>query len=126
MGMLPSSVKVYLAIGTFDMRKSIDGLSAIVQSQWRMDPYQGHLFVFVGRRRDRVKILFFDHGGFVVYYKRLEAGQFRLPVVPGNATRVILEPADLTMLLRGIDFSRVRRPVPWMPSVTTMGPAPPQ
>ena len=112
---LPSSVRIYLATGWVDMRKSIDGLSAVVQSQWRLDPTSGHLFVFVGRRRDRLKILYFDHGGYVVYYKRLEMGRFKLPVIAADATRVVLEPADLTMLLRGIDFSRVRRPVPWMP-----------
>lgn len=123
---LPSSVKVHLATGPVDMRKAIDGLSAIVQSQWQQDPYSGHLFVFVGRRRDRVKILFFDHGGFVVYYKRLEAGRFKIPTVPTDATRVVLEPCDLAMLLRGIDFSRVRRPLPWMPSVPTVGPPPPK
>ncbi len=123
---LPPSVKVYLALGPTDMRKSIDGLSAIVQSKWRQDPHCGHLFVFVSRRRDRVKILYFDHGGFVVYYKRLEAGRFRLPVVPSGTDRVRIEASDLQMLLRGIDFSRVRRHVPWMPCSDTMGTPPPQ
>jgi transposase len=62
----------------------------------------------------------------VVYYKRLEAGKFKLPAVSANATRVVLEPTDLAMLLRGIDFSRVRRPLPWMPSFPTVGPSPAQ
>jgi transposase len=123
---LPSSVKIYLALDPTDMRKQIDGLSAIVQGKWKIDPYCGHLFVFISRRQDRVKILYFDHGGFVVYYKRLEAGRFRIPAVPTGSTRVMIEASDLQMLLRGIDFSRVRRNVPWIPSGDTMGTPPPQ
>lgn len=123
---LPPSVRVYLATEPVDMRKSIDGLAAVVKSQWRLAPDSGHLFVFLGRRRDRVKVLFFDTGGYVLYYKRLELGRFRLPVVPDGASQVKLESTDLVMLLRGIDFSRVRRPVPWMPDRETMGTPPPQ
>ena len=123
---LPSSVKIYLALDPTDMRKQIDGLSAIVKGKWKTDPYSGHLFVFISRRQDRVKILYFDHGGFVVYYKRLEAGRFRIPAVSTGSTRVSIEASDLQMLLRGIDFSRVRRAVPWIPSGDTMGTPPPQ
>jgi len=123
---LPSSVKIYLALDPTDMRKQIDGLSAIVQGKWKEDPYSGHLFVFISRRQDRVKILYFDHGGFVVFYKRLEAGKFRIPAVPTGSSRVRIEASDLQMLLRGIDFSRVRRNVPWMPTEETMGTPPPQ
>lgn len=123
---LPSSVKIYLALDPTDMRKQMDGLSAIVQGKWKVDPYSGHLFVFIGRRLDRVKILYFDHGGFVVFYKRLEAGKFRIPAVPTGSTRVQIEATDLQMLLHGIDFSRVRRDVPWMPREETMGTPPPQ
>ena len=71
--MLPSSVKVYLASQPTDMRKSIDGLLGVVRSTVDADPFGGHLFVFVGRSRDRVKVLFFDHGGFVVYYNHHES-----------------------------------------------------
>lgn len=70
--MLPSSVKVCLASQPMDMRKSIDGLLGLVRSTADADPFGGHLFVFVGRAWDRVKILLFDHGGFVVYYNRLQ------------------------------------------------------
>jgi transposase len=120
-------MRVYLATEPFDMRKSIDGLMGVVQGRWREDPFSGNLFVFVSRRCDRLKVLYFDHGGFVLFYKRLEAGKFRLPKVAASADRIRLEPTDLAMLLRGIDFSRVRRPVPWMPTAGMMGcpPSPP-
>ena len=75
---LPPSVRIYLAATLVDMRRGHDGLCAIVRNQWKMDLYGGHLFVFVGRRGDRCKILFWDRGGFVLYYKRLEA----LPYAP--------------------------------------------
>jgi len=99
------------------MRRGIDGLSGIVRMAFDDDPLSGHLFVFVSRRQDRVKILLFDYGGFVVYYKRLEAGKFQVPPIPAGAQRIELEATDLALLLRGIDFSRVRRPHPWMPKV---------
>lgn len=68
---LPPSVRIYLATGKVDLRRGHDGLGAIVRNQWKADIYGGHLFVFVGRRADRCKILFWDRGGFVLYYKRL-------------------------------------------------------
>jgi transposase len=67
---LPASVRIYLATGTVDLRKSIDGLGALASARGH-DPYSGHLYVFTSRRGDRVKILCWDHGGFVLYYKRL-------------------------------------------------------
>jgi len=78
---LPGSVRIYLAVDPVDLRRGHDGLSAIVQGQWGVDLFEGHLFVFFGRRRDRCKILFWDRGGLVLYYKRLEQGRFRMPKV---------------------------------------------
>lgn len=78
---LAAGTKIYLATETADLRRGHDGLSALVRSKLALDPYVGHLFVFVGRRGDRIKILFWDRGGFVVYYKRLARGRFRLPRV---------------------------------------------
>jgi transposase len=112
---LPRSVRIFMASATMDMRKSIDGLMAIVQEELEEDAYSGHLFVFLSRRCDRVKILTWDKGGFVLYYKRLERGQFRLPHLDPNAMAVELDATQLSMLLDGIDYSRVRRPKPWMP-----------
>lgn len=112
---LPPSVRIYLAAEPVDMRRGHDGLAAIVCNQWKLDLYGGHLFVFVGRKSDRCKVLFFDRGGFVLYYKRLERGRFRLPTVTPGAQSVALDATELAMLLDGIDVSRVRRPVLWQP-----------
>ena len=67
---LPSSVRVYLAAEPIDLRRGHDGLVAIVRSEWRLNPFDGHLFVFLGRRLDRVKILVWDRNGFVLYYNQ--------------------------------------------------------
>ena len=111
---LPSSVRIYLAPGPTDMRKGFDGLSALVVASG-LDVFSGHLFVFVSRRRDRVKILTWDRGGFVLWYKRLERGRFRVPAVEPDARTVRLDAAQLTMILDGIDVSQVRRSKPWTP-----------
>jgi transposase len=113
---LPRSVGIYVAAGSFDMRVGHDGLFALVKSAYRLDPYAGHLFVFFGRRSDRVKILFWDRGGFVVYYKRLERGRFSLPRVSAGATHVEMDGTQLAMLLDGIDVRYVRRPATWEPA----------
>src|SRR5262249_7065180 len=113
--LLPPSVRIYLAVDPVDMRCGHDGLAAIVRTQWKVDLYSGHLFVFSGKRGDRLKILFFDRGGFVVYYKRLERGRFRLPRVRPGSTSVELDAAELSMLLSGIDVDRVQRPQLWRP-----------
>ena len=112
---LPPSVKIFLATSPTDIRKGFDGLSALVKSQLDEDVYSGHLFVFVSRRADRVKILCFDRGGFVLWYKRLEQGRFRVPQFSSRKRNVLLEASELAMLLDGIDFTRVRRPLRWMP-----------
>ncbi len=113
---LPPSVRIYLASEPVDMRRGHDGLAAIVQSQWAVDLYEGHLFVFVGRRSDRVKILFWDRGGFVLYYKRLERGRFRLPKMRPGEGSVTLAAAELAMLLDGIDVAAVKQPKRWVPT----------
>jgi transposase len=112
---LPPSVRIYLASALVDMRRGHDGLSALVRNHWDVDIYGGHLFVFVGRRADRCKILFWDRGGFVLYYKRLERGRFRLPQIPAGASSVAMDATELAMLLDGIDVGKVRRPACWTP-----------
>jgi len=112
---LPPSVRIYLATARVDMRRGHDGLAALIRNQWKLDLFGGHLFAFIGRRADRCKILFFDRGGLVLYYKRLERGKFRLPQVTPGATSVTLDATELAMLLDGIDVSRVRRPPRWAP-----------
>jgi transposase len=112
---LPSSVRVYLAAEPVDLRRGHDGLIAIVRNTWKLDPFEGHLFVFMGRRLDRVKILVWDRNGFVLYYKRLSQGRFRMPSIPAGATRVQMDATTLAMLLDGIDVKGVRRPSAWTP-----------
>jgi transposase len=112
---LPPSVRIYLAADPVDLRRGHDGLFAIVRNQWQLDPFAGHLYAFVGRRGNRIKILFWDRGGFVVYYKRLERGQFRLPHVAPGATSITLDATQLGMLLDGIDVEHVRRAKHWSP-----------
>lgn len=112
---LPTSVRVYLAAETIDLRRGHDGLVAIVRSEWHLNPFDGHLFVFLGRRLDRVKILVWDRNGFVLYYKRLSQGRFRMPRVPEGAERIEMDATTLAMLLDGIDVKYVRRPSAWSP-----------
>ena len=92
--------RVYLACGKTDMRKSINGLSAIVESSFKLDPFDGALFVFCNRNRDRVKILEWDGDGFWLYFKRLEKGHFRWPAVGDEAT-MTLTGEELSILLGG-------------------------
>ena len=84
---LPASVRVYLAAEPVDLRRGHDGLVAIVRSTWKLNPFEGHLFVFLGKRLDKIKILVWDRNGFVLYYKRLSQGRFRMPSIPAGATR---------------------------------------
>jgi transposase len=112
---IPRSVRILIGSTPIDMRKSIDGLMAIVQEELGEDAYSGHLFVFVSRRCDRVKILTWDKGGFVLVYKRLEKGQFKLPRMDPSSRAVEIDATQLAMLLDGIDFGRVRRPEHWQP-----------
>ena len=92
--------RVYLACGHTDMRKSINGLMAIVEGSFKLDPFDGALFVFCNRKRDRVKILEWDEDGFWLYFKRLEKGHFRWPAVGEDAT-MTLTGEDLSYLLGG-------------------------
>jgi transposase len=98
---------VWLAAGVTDMRKGFDGLAAVVQLQLSEDPFSGQLFVFRGRRGDRVKILWWDGDGLCLYAKRLEGGRFVWPQAREGV--VALSAAQLSMLLEGIDWRRPRR-----------------
>jgi transposase len=112
---LPSSVHIYLATGPVDLRKSIDGLGALAAARGH-DLFSGHLFAFTSRRGDRVKILCWDRGGFVLYYKRLERGRFRLPEIAPGAEEVEVDATQLAMLLDGIDVRHVKAPKRWEPA----------
>lgn len=112
---LPPSVKIFMSDRPVDMRKGFDGLIAIIRQQWQSDVFSGHLFVFVGSQRDRVKILFWDTGGFVLYYKRLERGRFKMPRLRVDKHAIELDATQLAMLLDGIDYERVKRKNHWQP-----------
>ena len=102
---LPS--RVFVCTQPADMRRSFDGLAFLVQQFLQGDPLSGHLFVFRNKAQDRLKVLFWDGDGYVIYYKRLEKGTFRFP--KGNGASVTVRAADLTMLLDGVDLTSVRR-----------------
>lgn len=106
--MLSPAVRVYVATGTTDLRRSIDGLSMVVRERLALDPLSGHLFLFRNRRGDRVKILAWDRSGFWVLYKRLERGTFAWPA-DTDATPVEIRSADLLLLLAGTDLTHTRR-----------------
>jgi len=101
------SVRVFLCLTPVDMRRSFDGLAAAVEQVLCANPLSGHLFVFRGKRGDRIKVLFWDTDGYVVWYKRLEKGTFRFPQDSSSAKEI--SPAELGMLLEGIDLGSVKR-----------------
>jgi len=96
---------IYIAVEPVDMRKSFDGLSAIVKNHFHRDPLTGHLFVFINRNADRIKMLYWDDDGYALWYKRLEAGRFRLPVAMVGEGKVVvtISAAQLAMILEGIE-----------------------
>ncbi len=105
---LPPSVRIYLCAGKTDLRRSIDGLSAIVRERFSLDPLSGHLFLFRNRSGDRLKILVWDRSGFWVLYKRLERGTFAWPAEE-QASPFEMRASDLMLLLSGVDVSATRR-----------------
>ena len=104
--MLPVNLRVFLAVGTTDMRKSIDGLCLLVQMQLALDPFAGHLFGFCNRRRNMVKILYWDRNGFCLLQKRLERHRV---VWPESQHQVLdLDGRELNWLLEGLDIRQYR------------------
>jgi transposase len=105
---LPSAVRIFLCTRSTDLRKSFDGLTGLVQECFGQDPLTGHLFLFLNRRRDRIKILYFDRDGLAIWYKRLEAGSYQMPQAAAQ-DGIELQPAQLAMLLSGIDLKTARQ-----------------
>ncbi len=100
---LPPSVKVFVCTLPTDMRRSFDSLAAMVEGIMKQDPFSGHLFVFRNRNRDKIKVLYWDRGGYAIHYKRLEEGVFRLPEADGDS--VELDAADLALILDGMELA---------------------
>ncbi len=109
---VPQQVKIFVALQPTDMRRGFAGLSGEVQSKLDQDPLSGHLFLFRNRRRDRIKILFWDGDGYAIYYKQLARGTFEFPMPADPASPVIqIRASELSMLLDGIELQgRTRRP----------------
>jgi len=99
-----SSQRVYLAVGSTDMRKAINGLSIMVEQAMELNPFSGDLFVFCNRARTIIKILYWDQNGFCLWHKRLEKHRFVWPKVPEDV--ITIGPKELGWLLSGLDFTR--------------------
>jgi len=108
---LPPSVRIFVCLAPTDLRKSFDGLAQLARSEMAGDPLSGHFFVFGNKRGDRLKLLYWDSGGYCLWYKRLEQGRFVWPNLPASAGSHGLEmrAADFAMLLDGVDLESVRR-----------------
>jgi transposase len=102
---LAESIKVYLACGSTDMRKSIDGLAVIVQESFALDIFSSSLFVFCNKSRDKLKILQWEHNGFWLYYRRLEKGKFQWPKDDKNSTLAV-SARELGWLLDGLSIAQ--------------------
>jgi transposase len=107
---LPASVRVYLCMSPCDMRRSFDGLHALVRDHLQLDAFAGHLYLFSNKRRDRVKILYWDRDGFAIWAKRLEAGSYVIPSGELGSHRFEITVEELGALLSGIDLSTATRP----------------
>jgi transposase len=103
------TTRIWLAVEGTDMRCGFDRLAERVNAVVRQDPLSGHLFVFASRRCERLKILTWDRDGYVLWYKRLEAGAFKLPRVEPGARSVELRASELAMMLDGIDMTKLKR-----------------
>jgi transposase len=106
--------RIFVCTLPTDMRKSFDSLAALVQTHLSQDALSGDLFVFRSRRGDRIKLLWWDEDGYALFYKRLEVGTFTLPAADGKraaagAYGLVLRPAELAMLLDGVDWANVKR-----------------
>lgn len=105
-----SSARIFLCTSDTDMRKSFSSLSGVIRSAMHLDPLSGYLFVFKNRRGDRIKCMYWDNDGYVMWYKALQKGTFQFPDLSNYSTAGLeIEPATLRAILDGIDLSSVRR-----------------
>jgi len=117
--MFPAGTQVYLCTSPIDLRRSFDGLCAAVTLVFERDVFDGHLFLFLNKRRDRLKALWWDDGGLAIFYKRLERGCFELPRDVDERGHVTLDATALAMLLGGVPLATPRRPRYSRPKATT-------
>lgn len=107
--LLPASVRVWLCLSPCDMRRSFDGLHALVRDHLELDAFAGHLYLFVNKRKDRLRIFYWDRDGFAIWSKRLEEGVYAMPCGEGGARRLEITAEELSALLSGIDLSTAVR-----------------
>jgi transposase len=111
---LPASVRIYVAASAVDLRRGFDGLAAITRGTLGSDPMSGHVFVFLNRRRNRVKLLVWDRTGYVLLYKRLSRGTFQIPTAPRlGEQHVEVDAGELGLMLEGLDLRGAHRRERW-------------
>lgn len=111
---LPASVRIFIAAEPVDLRRGFDGLAAATRSLIAQDPLSGHVFAFVNRRANRIKLLVWDRTGYFLFYKRLERGTFRIPHEPVAGCRhVEVDSGELGLMLEGLDLRGARRRPRW-------------
>lgn len=99
----------YLYQGATDMRKGFDGLSGLVRNELQQNPLSGDVYIFMNRGRNRMKLLVWEEGGFVLYYKRLERGRFEYPTIDSTGKSAIISWQKLMLIVKGIDLQSVRK-----------------
>lgn len=104
---LVPGTRIYLAVAPVDMRKSFDGLSAVVVDVLKLNPLDGHLFLFRGKCGDKIKVLYWNRNGFALWYKRLEKGRFKWPRTAQSPLEISAQ--EFALLLDGIDFTKLKR-----------------
>jgi transposase len=112
---LPSAVELYVCTTPVDLRKQHDGLCGLVRGALKKEPMSGHVFIFLNRRRDRIKILFWDRTGYCLVYKRLERGTFHLPREVTGGMELRIDAGELVLMLEGIELQKTRRRRRWIP-----------
>ena len=106
---LTTNHRFYIHRGATDLRKGFDGLSGVIRQTLQSDPLDGSVYIFINRKRDRMKLLVWEPSGFVLYYKRLERGTFELPEWEGNTQKIQLKWETLMLLISGISLKSVQR-----------------
>ena len=113
---LPPSVRLFVATQPVDGRKGVDSLMVIVRDVFKHDPLSGHLFIFFSKRRDRVRVVYWDRNGFAMWTKRLERGRYRPAFTSDDRLDAqAIEAAELALVIEGIDLAGARRRVRWQP-----------
>lgn len=117
---VPRAVRVYFATQPVNLRKSFDGLSNEIRHALGYDPLSGHVFVFLNRRKNQVKLIVWTRGGFTIVHKKLERGTFTFPArVTADATSVVIDVHELAMLLEGIEIEGAKTKRRWEPAPLT-------